>query len=39
VTAEARPLTAEQFAAMHRLAERGVGLLLRRQREALGLEA
>jgi len=38
VTAEARPLTAEQFAAMHRLAERGVDLLLRRQREALGLE-
>ena len=39
VTAEARPLTAEQFAALHRLAERGVDLLLRRQREALGLEA
>ena len=39
VTAETQPLTAEQFAAMHRLAEQGVGQLLRRQREALGLEA
>jgi ribonuclease PH len=39
VTAETQPLSAEQFAAMHRLAQQGVGLLLRRQREALGLEA
>jgi len=39
VTAESEPLSAGQFAAMHRLAEQGVGLLLRRQREALGLEA
>ena len=39
VTAEARPLTVEQFAAMHRLAELGVSQLLERQREALGLEA
>jgi ribonuclease PH len=39
VTAETRPLTGEQFAAMHRLAEQGVSQLLERQREALGLEA
>jgi ribonuclease PH len=39
VTAETRPLTGEEFAALHRLAAQGVSQLLARQREALGLEA
>jgi ribonuclease PH len=38
VTAESAPLPPAQFAALHRLAEQGVGELLRRQRQALGLE-
>jgi ribonuclease PH len=39
VTAETAPLTPEQLAAMHRLAEQGVRELLLRQRAALGLQA
>ena len=39
VTAESAPLRPEQLAAMHRLAEQGVGELLACQRRALGLEA
>jgi ribonuclease PH len=39
VTAESAPLTPEQFAALHRLAGQGVHELLRRQRQALGLES
>ena len=39
VTAESRPLSGEEFAALQRLAEAGVRELLARQREALGLEA
>ena len=39
VTAETEPLTQDQFAAMHRLAEQGVRQLLGCQRRALGLEA
>jgi ribonuclease PH len=38
VTAESAPLPPAQFAALQRLAEQGVGELLRRQRQALGLE-
>jgi len=39
VTAETRPLTGDEFAALHRLAEHGVRQLLERQRAALSLEA
>ncbi len=39
LTAETEPLTAEQFAAMHRLALQGVRELLACQRRALGLDA
>jgi ribonuclease PH len=39
VTAESRPLSGEEFAALQRLAEAGVRELLARQREALGLDA
>jgi ribonuclease PH len=38
VTAEATPLTADQFVAMHRLAVAGVRQLVRLQRQVLGLE-
>ena len=38
VTAESRPLTGEEFAALQRLAEAGVRQLLACQRAALGLE-
>ncbi len=39
VTAETEPLTPEQFATLHRLAEQGVRQLLACQRRALGLDA
>ena len=38
VTAEATPLTADQFVAMHRLAVTGVRQLVRLQRQVLGLD-
>jgi ribonuclease PH len=38
VTAEATPLTADQFVAMHRLAVAGVRQLVRLQRQVLGLD-
>jgi ribonuclease PH len=38
VTAEATPLTADQFVAMHRLAVAGVRHLVRLQRQVLGLD-
>src|SRR5918996_967231 len=38
LTAETEPLGGEQFAAMHALAQQGVGQLLACQRRALGLE-
>jgi ribonuclease PH len=37
ITAEQAPVTAEQFAALHRLAGQGIAALIRRQRAALGL--
>jgi ribonuclease PH len=39
VTAEKDPLSPEAFAAMYRLAQAGVGQLIRLQRDALGIEA
>jgi ribonuclease PH len=39
VTAEATPLTADQFVAMHRLAVAGVRQLVRLQRQVLGLDS
>ncbi|MDF2781739.1 MAG: ribonuclease, partial [Geminicoccaceae bacterium] len=39
VSAESRPLSGEEFAALQRLAEAGVRQLLGRQRKALGLDA